>query len=435
MFNDRMVFILNRDCFLVKGIKEGAIYNLTTGDIYSIDADSVDILDKCENRIPVNQILQKMLSKIDPKEILDYFKELKSLNLGDFSSKYRIVDKVTLKQPRKKLDFIWLELTRKCNLKCLHCYANSGLEVNRIAKNDLLNLNQWERIIQEAFDAGCKKLQFIGGEPLLMGKGLYPLIELTEELGYELVEIFTNATMFIEESINFLAKHNVQVAISIYSKNPEIHDKITTQKGSFQKTIKNLHRLQDSGVKIRLATVVMKQNEDYVEETLNFLEELVGSKSQRSFDIIRSVGRGSKTEISTDKFNSCKLKKEPVFFKITREEFIRNKNGHSCWQGKLCIVSDGSVIPCIMAREEICGNIKNQSLEDVISGNNLQNLWNLSKDHIEICQDCEFRYACFDCRSMIKGETGSLYARGDNCSYDPYQGEWGYCRGKEVSVC
>ena len=52
----------------------------------------------------------------------------------------------------------------------------------------------------------------------------------------------------------------------------------------------------------------------------------------------------------------------------------------------------------------------------------IENIRHLSKDHIEGCKDCEYRYACYDCRPDSNG--ADKYAKPWNCSYDPYKGEW-----------
>lgn len=103
---------------------------------------------------------------------------------------------------------------------------------------------------------------------------------------------------------------------------------------------------------------------------------------------------------------------------------IFNQVSKQSWWDKIAITPDGQAIPCIMAREEICGNIKKQSLKQIVQGIDLQKLRKLSKDNINVCQDCEYRYVCLDCRPLAREETGNLYARGNNCLYDPYKGIW-----------
>lgn len=68
-------------------------------------------------------------------------------------------------------------------------------------------------------------------------------------------------------------------------------------------------------------------------------------------------------------------------------------------------------------------DIKN-GLAEAVNSEPLQNLWKTTKDQIERCQDCEYRYACHDCRPLAEGATGNLYAKNPRCTYDPFKGEW-----------
>jgi len=47
-----------------------------------------------------------------------------------------------------------------------------------------------------------------------------------------------------------------------------------------------------------------------------------------------------------------------------------------------------------------------------------------SKDRVQVCKDCEYRWACLDCPAAILATGGSLYEKPAWCSYDPYVGEW-----------
>jgi MoaA/NifB/PqqE/SkfB family radical SAM enzyme len=56
--------------------------------------------------------------------------------------------------------FLWLEITRKCNLSCVHCYAES-------ATSGLLTKAMWQSVIDQAQQMGVKHVQFVGGEPTI----------------------------------------------------------------------------------------------------------------------------------------------------------------------------------------------------------------------------------------------------------------------------
>jgi SPASM domain peptide maturase of grasp-with-spasm system len=69
------------------------------------------------------------------------------------------------------------------------------------------------------------------------------------------------------------------------------------------------------------------------------------------------------------------------------------------------------------------GNLKTDTLENIILKNNFLELWGISKDLIEVCKDCEFRYICPDRRIPLKRKNKNYYHE-SSCNYDPYKNEW-----------
>lgn len=82
---------------------------------------------------------------------------------------------------------LWLELTRKCNLQCVHCYANSGPD---LPISDGMTTHDWLVLLRSSRAEGCSSVQFIGGEPLI-----YPdlplLLQEASSLNFEEIEVFT----------------------------------------------------------------------------------------------------------------------------------------------------------------------------------------------------------------------------------------------------
>ena len=58
-------------------------------------------------------------------------------------------------------------------------------------------------------------------------------------------------------------------------------------------------------------------------------------------------------------------------------------------------------------------------LDDVCKMDEFRMLWNINKDKIDVCKDCEFRYICTDCRAYIKDKR-DIYSKPLKCNYDPY---------------
>ncbi len=402
-------FALNSTSILVKGAKRDAIYDLSSGNVYSIDDQSVAILESSQFDEPET-------------EVISYLSKLQSLGLGSFVDNNHQISQIDLSLKHHHLDFAWLEVTPQCNLRCIHCYTGSNCDNLSAKPKDSMTTEQWQKILRDLISLDCKKIQFIGGEPLLFGKDLFALIAKAKGLGFEFIELYTNATLLTDEDIDFLSEHDVCVATSIYADNAIIHNRITQQQGSFDKTVNAVKKMRARQIKVRSAMVVSRYNESVISETTEFMNNLCGCRLDHSYDIARPVGRGAQ-DILSDKLRAMRLQNRPSFSKVTKDKFIQRLHYNSCWPGKICITSNGDVIPCIMARNEIAGNITRDSLNDIIQ-NGIREYWRLSKDKIAICKDCEYRYACNDCRPLVRGETDNLYAKSPDCLYNPYTGEW-----------
>ena len=63
------------------------------------------------------------------------------------------------------------------------------------------------------------------------------------------------------------------------------------------------------------------------------------------------------------------------------------------------------------------------SIKEIISSEKTQDCWNLTAEKTEVCSECEFRFACKDCRPLAEASSG-FYAKNPRCTYDVYSGEW-----------
>ena len=73
--------------------------------------------------------------------------------------------------------------------------------------------------------------------------------------------------------------------------------------------------------------------------------------------------------------------------------------------------------------KESYGNIKDTTLEEVLNKKGFKKLWTIHKDKIKVCQDCEFRHICTDCRAY-REDPEDIYSKPLKCGYSPYTNEW-----------
>jgi radical SAM protein with 4Fe4S-binding SPASM domain len=401
-------------CKLVAGARRGAIYNLQSGKVLSINQGALQLLGACQQG-PLEDIID--VNSAEDKLFVDFLHRLTELGLGSlYILKPTAPPTESVEIPPPKLDFLWLELTSGCNNKCLHCYATSG----PCADSDAVPHERWLRLITEARAAGASAIQLIGGEPLL-----YPrwreLVDKARAEGFEFIEIFSNATLITDDDVDFFKSRNVHIATTIYAACPEIHDRVTLHPGSFVKTMAAVEKILAAKVPLRIASIVMKANENEAQSIMDLCGKLGVEVTPP--DVVRPTGRGDDKDLLPTAYQ-----KEPVRPPFYTDPFTFQKAHacHSCLAGKIAVTAGGDVIPCIFARSQICGNILDTSLADILNGQLLQQCWHTTKDHVDKCKDCEYRYACTDCRPLAQGadSTKRWLACSADCPYNPYTGKW-----------
>lgn len=402
-------FVLNKGCKFITGAVRAAIYDLKGEKVYSINASGRRILE---------QALQGYDISLFEQTASEYLEALVVQELGSFVNFTRgeIEDEET--DFCNALNFIWLELTSECNLRCKHCYGSFGPNMK---EKDTLLLDDWKQVIYESMQLGCKELQFIGGEPLLF-KDFESVMQYANQCGFK-ITVFTNSTLIKEEHLKLFSKYQASVRVTVYGSTDNVHDAITQVPGSFKKTQKALKLLRMHNIPTSIAVIIMQQNQSDLSRIVEYIQTL--GYEFNGYDIVRPTGRGTEKDLTpTDESVLMGRVLNKPNFGIDYHTFNTNRRFNSCWNGKCAVTAQGAVIPCIFAREYVMGNLREQTLKQILSGAFSKELSSITKDSIEVCKDCEYRYACKDCRPLALSVNNNLYSKYPRCTYDPYSGEW-----------
>jgi MoaA/NifB/PqqE/SkfB family radical SAM enzyme len=232
-----------------------------------------------------------------------------------------------------ELRFIWLEITEKCNLTCSHCYADSGPQGDLYGS---MSFEDWSRIIDQASELGCRELQFIGGEPTLHPQ-LADLIMHASRQGFELIEVFTNATRLGKKMLGCMRENNVHLATSFYSDDPSVHDRITGHLGSWDRTVGGIRSLLSDGIPLRVGVIETVENLGHGERAIDFVRRL--GVENVGLDRQRRIGRGSLVQLEDGSERYDELCGQ-------------------CWKGRLCVTSSGIAFPCVFSRATPLGDAK-----------------------------------------------------------------------------
>ncbi len=109
-------------------------------------------------------------------------------------------------------------------------------------------------------------------------------------------------------------------------------------------------------------------------------------------------------------------------FAVNTRLFTESQHHNTCLNRKISIDKDGNIKNCPSMVESF-GNIKDTTLEKALNHPNFKKYWNINKDQIEVCKDCEFRHICTDCRAYIE-DPNNIYSKPLKCGYNPYTNEW-----------
>jgi radical SAM protein with 4Fe4S-binding SPASM domain len=164
-----------------------------------------------------------------------------------------------------------LELTFRCNLRCVHCYL--GQDRNGIPGQTELTYTEICDILDQIVDEGCLWLLLTGGEPLLRSDCL-DIYTYAKRKGL-LVSLFTNGTLITPRIADCLAEwHPFVVEITLYGRTQETYERITGVAGSHARCMRGIDLLLDRGVQLRLKTMLMTLNKHELYDIKEYAESL-----------------------------------------------------------------------------------------------------------------------------------------------------------------
>lgn len=333
-------------------------------------------------------------------------------------------------------------ITRKCNLKCSHCYINA---TTKEITNELTT-SEGKNLIDQISEVSRPLLILSGGEPLLRDD-VFELIKYGVSKGLKM-GVGSNGSLIDRKIAKKLKKAGATtISISLDSSKPELHDEFRGVVGSWAKAVNAIKVLRENNLLVQVNTTVTKQNYDDIDAIMSLAENL-GVENFHLFFLV-PTGRGVKmTDISpleyeemlkttfakTSKHNlNVKPSCAPQFMRIASNEGLDMRQWiRGCIAGLYyCrVYPDGEITPCPYLPIKL-GNIREKSFKEIwfTSGffNDLRNVKFLKGK----CGACEYNSLCGGCRARAYGLTsdfisycGDLHEpselKGDYLAEDPW---------------
>ena len=316
------------------------------------------------------------------------------------------------------LSMATLNITKNCNMKCLHCYAGQTL----CSFEEELSSEAIENIIIQLSDLIIRKPRLLilsGGEPLLEKNKLKTAVLTGIKNGFE-VRINTNGILIDNEIARFLSEQRVLTQVSLDGIDAETNMLLRGSKQYFYQTISSINTLLEFGCRVRVSTTIHSMNVNQIPSMIDLCEDL-GVEQFVTSNLV-SIGNALKNKVSPVSFKeefatlyktvrNNKHRQKMTRSTLLAETIIAIRSGLRfvyCGTGcsTVCVDSDGSVYPCInmLYDQYRIGNLKNTKMQTMWANSaTLKGLRNLDISKMNnTCKKCHFRHFC---GGYCRGET------------------------------
>ena len=302
-----------------------------------------------------------------------------------------------------------LEITRRCNLKCVHCYAEAQ---DRAFANEL-TLDEIGTILDDGRDLGIRELSLTGGEVFLRND-LLSIIDAGLQRSYD-VRFVTNATLLTDELLADLCRRPIKlITVSLDAITPTVHERIRGP-GSHAAAMRGIGMLVDAGFAVSIITAFSRLN---VGEFDVLLEFCVALGVNWQVQITSAKGRcPGEITLSPDEYYALGRKVAAAYVAALPIQIIPMDDlatfsqlgplSQLCrtWQGRctggllnIFVRANGDVTPCsaLAFGQCVVGNVRRESLRDICRQERCRhNLSWLGPQSLSgVCADCTFKNDC-----------------------------------------
>ncbi len=349
----------------------------------------------------------------------------------------------------KKPVVVW-NITRRCNLKCVHCYAQA-LDQDETSPNELTT-TEGKALLDDLAQFGAPVVLFSGGEPLVRAD-LPELADYAVSKGMRAV-ISTNGTLIKPGVAQQLKKIGLSyVGISLDGLE-EINDRFRGVRGAFQKALEGIHACQEAGIKVGLRFTMNRRNVQEIPAIFDLLEEhdiprvcfyhlvYAGRGSQLMAEDLSHDETRAAVDLIIDRTTDLHQRGKPkevltvdnhadgpyLYLRLLREgspraaevlELLQMNEGNSTGRGIGCVSWDGSVHADQFWRHHSFGNVRQRPFSEIwtdLSDPLMQRLKDKRPYVQGRCASCCWLEICGgNFRVRAEAATGDLWAPDPAC--------------------
>jgi len=366
-------------------------YAMFEEDGFLVSGNTVEELDQKDSRFSYNELDPKTIKK-DFTPIIQRAKK----------TTQDVLDEYFKNDPQ--LMSLQIELTSRCNERCVHCYIPHENKTKDIAEDLFYD------VLKQCKDMGVVSLTLSGGEPMLHPH-FTEFLRKAKEFDFA-INILSNLTLLNDEILAEMKSMQISsVQVSLYSMVPEVHDSITKLKGSFYKTKNAILKLIENDIPLQISCPNMKQNKTDFIEVLNWANE---HKVRAITDYIMMACYDNTTENLDNRLSLGEVE-DVIKMIINNDNDYKSEIAGADFENLekrddsedivcgVCVntinmVSNGNVFPCAGWQSYILGNVKETSLKEIwLNAPKVKFLRGVRKKDFPECQQCEDKLFCAMC--------------------------------------
>ena len=319
------------------------------------------------------------------------------------------------------------ELTPMCNFSCKMCYVRKTFEEVRIHTREMLTLEHWLKIAEEAKNEGMLELLLTGGEPLLW-PNFWKLYEKLSKMGF-LQSINTNGSLIDEKAIEYFKQMPPKrINITLYGASDETYEQLCHVKNVFKKVDYAISELKRVGINVKLNGTLTPYNVKDLEKIVEYSKEkdlrlnittYMFPPLRRDKRMIGVNERFTAQEAARYRLKSFYLQNGKDNY-LKYLESIMNNTIYPVGLKEVCTDNDDGIVRCRAGRATFwitwdgwitpCGKMPDPQIE--LRKKKFKDAW---KELVQVtseirlsgaCEKCQNRMTCHSCAAMDYAETG-----------------------------
>lgn len=308
------------------------------------------------------------------------------------------------------------ELTFRCALKCGFCYCSCYTSDEHVRRE--LGTQEVLRILDEAADGGCLWITFSGGDPFLrrdfreiydhaIGRGL-------------IVSIFCSGLVLTDDWLRHLAEVTpLKIELPLYGVTPEVYDAVSGRPGSFQIALKNIFRMIEANLPVKLKTKITRRNVGQVLEIERFLRDQLGLEFHPNYYLYPRLD-GTRDHLE-DRLTPGQVRELEKLISFEACESGSEAQASGMENPKLfrCAAGVNSFYVNPYGELNFCTYVREGSF-DLRAGSLRAGMRKLRRELLELeypagaaCRSCAIQSTCQNCPGHAVLETGKLDGRSD----------------------